>query len=70
MSAAGVTGGSARRRVGDRYLAARNVRLMPETLYARARNREHAIELLKQYGWIRPAQPGFVVRGGAFVRVR
>lgn len=70
MSAAGVTGGSARRRVGDRYLAARNVRLMPETIYARAKSRDEALQMLRDYGWIRPAQPGFIVRGGQFVRTR
>lgn len=53
MSAAGVTGGTARRQVGDRYLAARNVRLMPETIYARAKNRDEALQMLRAYGWIR-----------------
>src|SRR5690606_6891364 len=70
MSAAGVTGGSARRRVGDRYLAARNVRLMPEPIYARAKSRDEALQMLRDYGWIRPAQPGFTVRGGQFARTR
>jgi hypothetical protein len=70
MEAAGVTGGSARRRVGDRYLAARNVRLMPETIYARAKSRDEALQMLRDYGWIRPAQPGYIVRDGAFIRVR
>lgn len=70
MSAAGVADGAARRQIGDRYLSARNVRLMPETLYARARNRDEALQLLSDYGWIRPAQPGFTISGGVATRVR
>lgn len=53
MEAAGVTGGTARRRVGDRYLSARNIRLMPETIYARAKSRDEALQMLRDYGWIR-----------------
>lgn len=71
MRAAGVTGGDARRKVGDRYLSAKNVRLMPETIYARAGDdREKALQLLRDYGWIRPAQPGFIIRDGVATRVR
>jgi len=70
MSAAGVTGGTARRKAGDRYLSARNVRLMPETILARAKSREEALQMLRDYGWIRPAQPGFIIRDGVFMRVR
>lgn len=70
MEAAGVTGGTARRQVGDRYFTARNVRLMPETIYSRARNREEALQMLRDYGWIRPAQPGFIIRDGVATRVR
>lgn len=71
MSAAGVTGGTARRQVGDRYLSARNVRLMPETIYARAGDdRAKALQMLRDYGWIRPAQPGFAIRDGVATRVR
>lgn len=71
MSAAGVTGGTARRQVGDRYFSARNVRLMPETIYARAGDdREKALQMLRDYGWIRPAQPGFIIRDGVAIRVR
>jgi len=70
MDAAGVTGGFARRQVGDRYFSSRNVRLMPETIYARAKNRDEALQMLRDYGWIRPAQPGFVIRDGVVTRVR
>ncbi len=70
MRAAGVAGGDARRKVGDRYMSARNVRLMPETIYSRARNREEALQMLRDYGWIRPAQPGFIIRDGIATRVR
>lgn len=70
MSAAGVRGGSALRVVGDRSVTVRNIRLMPETILARAQSREEALQMLRDYGWIRPAQPGFIIRDGAFVRVR
>ena len=70
MDAAGVTGGFARRQVGDRYFSARNVRLMPETIYARARNRDEALQMLRDYGWIRPAQLGFNIVNGVATRVR
>jgi hypothetical protein len=53
MEAGGVLGGTARRQVGDRVVTVRNVRLMPETVYSRARNREEAVAMLKAYGWIR-----------------
>jgi len=70
MHAAGVTGGAARRSVGDRYFSALNVRLMPETIYARARNRDEALQMLRDYGWIRPVQPGFNIVDGVARRVR
>lgn len=69
MNAAGVSGGFARRQVGDRYFSARNVRLMPETIYARARNRDEALQMLRDYGWIRPAQPGFIIRDSIATRI-
>lgn len=71
MNASGVSGGFARRQVGDRYFSARNVRLMPETIYAQAGNdRAKALQMLRDYGWIRPAQPGFNISGGVATRVR
>lgn len=69
MSAAGRTGGVVKRS-GARYGSARNVRLMPETILSRAKSREEALQMLRDYGWIRPAQPGFNLVNGAFVRVR
>lgn len=46
------------------------VRLMPETIYGRARSRNEAVQMLRDYGWIRSAPPGFDFVNGAFVRVR
>jgi hypothetical protein len=37
----------------DRGASARNVRLMPETIYARTRSRDEALRMLRDYGWIR-----------------
>jgi hypothetical protein len=53
MESAGVLGGTARRQVGGRVVTARNIRLMPETIYARAANRVQALQMLRDYGWIR-----------------
>ena len=44
-------------------------RLMPETIYARAATREQAQQMLRTYGWIRPAQPRFRVTNGVATRV-
>ena len=51
MTAAGL-GGQTTRRIGDRYYRTGNMRLMPETIYSRAPNREQAIVMLRAYGWI------------------
>jgi hypothetical protein len=70
MEAAELTGGAARRTAADRYLSSRNVRLMPETIYARARNRDEALQMLRDYGWIQPERPGFNIVNGIATRVR
>lgn len=41
------------RQSGQRYRSAQTPRLMPEEIYARAEDREHAIRLLRQYGYLR-----------------
>jgi len=68
MRAADLTGGSSKQ--GGRYRRSNNVRLMPETIYARARSRAEALQLLREYGWIRPTQPGFTIVDGIARRVR
>lgn len=47
-----------------------NVRLMPDTIYARARSRDEALQMLRDYGWIQPERPGFTISGGVATRVR
>jgi hypothetical protein len=50
-----VEGSTRRSLAGARMQAAgvRGPRLMPETIYARAANRDEAIRMLRDYGWIR-----------------
>lgn len=68
MDAAGLVEGAVRRPPG-RYRRSTAFRLMPETIYARAANREQAQQMLRTYGWIRPEQPSFRVTDGIATRV-
>lgn len=44
--------GDLRRESGDRYRRTSTIRVMPEEIYSQARDRQHAIELLRQHGFI------------------
>lgn len=69
MNAAGLVGRTVKL-PGQRYSRTTIPRLMPETIYARAANREQALQMLRTYGWIRPTQPVLRVTDGVATRVR
>jgi hypothetical protein len=68
MDAAGLVNRLHRPR-GERYFRTTALRLMPETIYARAANREQALAMLRTHGWIQD-RPLFRVTDGVATRVR
>ena len=54
---------------GQRYRRTTAFRLMPETIYARAANRDQALQMLRTYGWLPAERPVFRVVDGIATRV-